>query len=428
MESWATYFERPITPAEIYLYDHLMRQARTVEPPVVIEHFRQLFIEGTSSNYPLVVKALEWIVNAPFAQSEFKFILNRSYYIIINAWCESGRNRVFIPTLIDVVLSSPVKSSAPLKNRYLWELVQEFAASKQYQALRRFAWTIRFDSTSKARISDKPSSSLETILCRYPYVYEYNLLTQDSTVEQRNTIQAMRKKAQLQYDLDLSRYVAYHRSRAYRSHRSTSTLGTNNVTVMPSMNPTLLSDKHLHRALSQYIGKVDGRNTQRDLANCFLTYCRWSRSYHEFKGDLYEYLMMAMGPRFGGQRFGQKLSDRLQSTLYQYDHQPPTSALFHETCKSLLNFLVVESPQNPDHANFIDLIGNLGSIVTVSILLKIILLCEQAKPWLERRFAILFNHYADRPKSDVEWLVESMETLNVAMSTNFSNLRTLATT
>ncbi|MEM9214134.1 MAG: hypothetical protein AAGD25_07270 [Cyanobacteria bacterium P01_F01_bin.150] len=415
MDSWAHYFERPTTPAEVYLYDHLMREARTAEPARVVEHFRQLFVDGISYSNPRAVKALEWIVNAPFSGSEFKFILNRSYYIVINAWRESSRNRVFIPALIDTILTSPVNPNSPIRNRHLWQLTQHFIQSDQYQALRRLALTVRSENQGKKELTAKSGNvPLETIIYRYPYVYEHNLLTQDSTIEQRHTVQAMRQEAQTKYDLDLSRYMAYHRSSSYRD-----------VVAFPAKNPTFLSDERLNRALSQYTGKVDGRNTQRDLANCFLTYSKWTRSYSEFKGDLYDYLTLSMGPWFGGQRFGSKLSNRLYSTLSHYDDKLPTNALFQETCKSLLDFLVVESQQNPEHTNFIDMLGNLGATLTINVLLKIILLCEQAKPWLERRFAVLFNHYGDRPQSDVKWLVESMETLNVAMSTNFSNLRGL---
>lgn len=414
MDSWAHYFERPTTPAEIYLYDHLMREARTVEPVRVVEHFRQLFVDGVSYSNPRAMKALEWIVNAPFSRSEFKFILNRSYYIVINAWRESSRNRIFIPALIDTVLASPITPDGSIPNYHLWQLTQHFIQSEQYQALKRLALTIRSESRGKEAQTKPSNGPLEMMIHRYPYVYEHNLLTQDSTVEQRHTVQSMRNEAQAKYDLELSRYVAYHRSSSYR-----------NVAIFPAKNPTLLSDDRLNRALSQYVGKVDGHNTQRDLANCFLTYSKWTRSYSEFKGDLYDYLTLSMGSWFSGQRFGSRLSDRLFSTLSQYDHKPPTNALFQETCKSLLNFLVVESPQKPEHTNLIDLLGNLGATLTISVLLKIILLCDQAKPWLERRFAILFNHYGDRPQTDVKWLVESMETLNVAMSTNFSNLRGL---
>lgn len=415
MDSWAHYFERPTTPAEIYLYDHLMREARTLEPAKMIEHFRQLFVDGVSYSNPRAVKALEWIANAPFSRSEFKFIVNRSYYIVINAWRESSRNRVFIPALIDIMLTSPVKLNSSVRNKSLWHLIQHFIQSEQYQALQRLGLTIRSHNQTKERQTKPKQVPLETIIHRYPYVYEYNLLTQDSTVEQRHTIQAMRTEAQAKFDMDLSRYVAYHRSSSYRD-----------VVVFPTQNPTLLSDERLNHALSHYVGKIDGQNTQRDLANCFLTYSKWTRSYAELKEDLYNYLTLSMGPWFRGQRFGSRLSDRLFSTLTQYDDTPPTNALFQETCKSLINFLVVESPQSPEHTNFIDMLGNLGATLTISVLLKIILLCKQAKPWLERRFAILFNHYGDRPQTDVKWLVDSMETLNVAMSTNFSNLRGLS--
>ncbi|NET10983.1 MAG: hypothetical protein F6K16_41130 [Symploca sp. SIO2B6] len=323
---------------------------------------------------------------------------------------------MYIPALIDAVLSAPSTCHSSTTRQHLQQLVKDFVESEQYQALRRVALAIRSDR-SRHLNSSRPNNtglSLETIIHRYPYVYEYNFLTQDSTVEQRQTIQTIRQDAQEKYDLDLSRYMAYRQSMSYR-----------NVAVLPAKNPTLLSSEQLNYALFHYKGKVDGKNTQRDLANCFLTYCRWTRSYHDFKGDLYDYLTMTLAPLFKGQRFGQKLSDRLQATLSHYDQRPPTTLLLNETCQSLLDFLVVESLQKPDHRNFIDLLGNLGTTLTISLLLKILLICGQAKPWLEQRFAILFNHYSDRPQNDVTWLVEAMETLNVAMSTNFSRIRGL---
>jgi hypothetical protein len=88
----------------------------------------------------------------------------------------------------------------------------------------------------------------------------------------------------------------------------------------------------------------------------------------------------------------------------------------------LLNFLVVESPQKPNHFIFVDLISNIGSTLTTGLLLKIVLICRKVKPCLEKRFSILFNHYELCRRDGVQWLVEAMETLNLALSTNFSTI------
>jgi hypothetical protein len=93
-----------------------------------------------------------------------------------------------------------------------------------------------------------------------------------------------------------------------------------------------------------------------------------------------------------------------------------------QTCRQLFNFLVVESTQRPEHFVFVDLISNLGPVQTTGLLLKIVLLSHQVKPDLERRFAILFNHYESQVVDEIRWLVKSLENLNVALITNFGNV------
>ncbi len=55
--------------------------------------------------------------------------------------------------------------------------------------------------------------------------------------------------------------------------------------------------------------------------------------------------------------------------------------------------MVVESPEQPKHFVFYDLINNQGARMVTGLLLKIVLFCPKAKPYLEQRFSILFNHY-----------------------------------
>ncbi|OZH53757.1 hypothetical protein AFK68_15560, partial [Hydrocoleum sp. CS-953] len=96
----------------------------------------------------------------------------------------------------------------------------------------------------------------------------------------------------------------------------------------------------------------------------------------------------------------------------------PNDFLILGTCKKLLNFIVIDSLEQPKHFVFYDLINNLGTIRVIGILLKIVLFCRQAKPYLEQKFSILFKHYQGSTSGKVWWLVKSMETLNVALSTN----------
>ncbi|NET47941.1 MAG: hypothetical protein F6K09_04275 [Merismopedia sp. SIO2A8] len=88
----------------------------------------------------------------------------------------------------------------------------------------------------------------------------------------------------------------------------------------------------------------------------------------------------------------------------------------------MLNFLVVDNAKCPQHFVFVDLITNLGPIKAMGLLLRIVLFCSKVRPYLERRCSILFSHYETSDQTAVRWLVYALETLNIALVTNFGNL------
>jgi hypothetical protein len=69
-----------------------------------------------------------------------------------------------------------------------------------------------------------------------------------------------------------------------------------------------------------------------------------------------------------------------------------------------------------------DMISNMGTTKTIGLLLKLVLVCSKVKPYLEKRFSILFNHYESFTREGASWLVRSLEKVNVAFSVNFGNL------
>ncbi|NEP19691.1 MAG: hypothetical protein F6J97_22845, partial [Leptolyngbya sp. SIO4C1] len=44
------------------------------------------------------------------------------------------------------------------------------------------------------------------------------------------------------------------------------------------------------------------------------------------------------------------------------------------------------------------------------------------RPYLERRFSVLFGHYEASSQEAVSWLIKVLENLNVALSLNFGSL------
>jgi hypothetical protein len=406
VNSWSGHIQRAETPAETRFYSHLLQQAKSLHPREAIAVFQGLLAGNRSSEFPELTSALHAILQYGFIAQDFRFILNRSCYIYINTWFQTASHRFYIPEFIDIFEALPSSTVNTPLGKHLATLLSEFLSSPQYTALRCLSIAIKADW--EIHQTEPNDELLEGIIKRYPYIYRHKLLTKDSSIDQRRIIRTMQREAQQKFDVELSCYSSY--------------LKFNNVIPLkaPAKNPTLLQAPHLNYAIHQFTGKVDGKNTHRDLAHQFLTYSQWTRSYRELKSDLYEYLAPAIHSRFGKHHFNQRLETCLLETLEYYDHESPSDLLIAETCKKLLNFLTVESPHRPEHSNFIDLIGNVGATLTIALLLKIVLLCRQAKPWLERRLSILFHHYSSRPQSDVAWLVEALENANVALSTNFS--------
>ena len=92
------------------------------------------------------------------------------------------------------------------------------------------------------------------------------------------------------------------------------------------------------------------------------------------------------------------------------------------TSSQLMNFLVVENGKKPEHYVFVDMISNMGVTRTMGLLLKVVLVSGKVKPYLEKRFSILFNHYESFTKDGVPWLVKSLENLQLAFSVHFGKV------
>ena len=49
-------------------------------------------------------------------------------------------------------------------------------------------------------------------------------------------------------------------------------------------------------------------------------------------------------------------------------------------------------------------------------------MCRKVKPYLDKRFAILFNHYESFSRDGVPWLVKALEHLQLAFSVHFGQV------
>ena len=420
--SWTNCSYRPIGPEEQQIYDHLLYWIDIETPSQMIERIQALFIEGI--NYPdaAVAAALERVTASALAAEEFRFVLNRCCHILINRWqarCPAGsasrsQSQAAIPQLIRVFETAPTSTVRSRSLRRLRELVKQFRETEQYLTLQRLAQVLEQPDPADA---NRP---LGTLIRRYPYLYEHCLLSEDSAQEQQHTVKGIQTQVQRQFEIDLSQYITYQVRRSQIASRIVAPASPR--LIYPVSNPTLLKDQELDRAVQHYVGRVQGSHSYRDLACSFLAQTGDEPLFRNFKDDLYEYITASIDREYGQRTFYNQLYSHLETSLNDSNDQRLNDFLLVRICSQLLNFLVVESPQHPQHFVFIDLIMNLGPMLTTGLLLKIVLLCRTVKPYLARRLSILFSHYEGYSRETVQWLVLALENVNVALSTNFGTV------
>lgn len=405
-----------IIPEEQKIYQHLLNLVQVESPAQMIKRFQALFIEGV--NYPEteILTTLDQITASHHTEQEFKFFLNRCCHILINRWHMQPQMHTAIPELIALFEHLPTRyrtiSFREKGIRRLQQLVKQFTESEHYSVLRRLTQVIL--QSESHHNWQKP---LSVLMRRYPYLYEHCLLSEDSTSEHQWTVKKIKAEVEKKFELDLSRYVTYQ----VRCNQVVQTELTTNI-IQPVTNPTLLSEKKLNAALKQFTGKVEGNYTYQEFAQLFLKYSSQASCFGAFKDNLYEYLISGIDRDYGKRQFHKRLHNHLQNTLSSADEQKLDEFLLVRTCSQLLNFLVVESSASPQHFTLIDLIGNQGTLVATGLLLKIVLICNKIKPYLAKRFSILFNHYESASTNGVMWLVEALEQFNVAHSIHFGNI------
>ncbi|KPQ39058.1 MAG: hypothetical protein ACLFM4_12595 [Phormidium sp.] len=403
--------------AEQDLYDHLLDLVKVEAPERLLERFRTLFVQGSGYPDPEIASIIQSIVSLEQAEDEFNSVLNRCCHILINHWQMETKHQPAIPELVNIISDSGDRRMQSRDARRIQNLLQQFKNSDEYLTLQRLVQVVDRNKASEQPPEQRP---LGTLIGRYPYLYAHSLLGEGSSYEHQQTVQKLQAQRQKQYEVHLSKYVAYKVKRAQLARQNPKLLKNPRI-IQPVRNPTLLGDRELYVAVKQFSGRAEGAYTYKDLAQTFRTHTSQTRTYREFKEDLFEYLITTIDEDYGRRLFYDKLHQHLMNTLPQCDDQKPTDFLVVRTCSQLLNFLVVESPQNPNHYVLIDLLSNIGPTFVMALLLKILLICRKVRPYLEKRFSILFDHYDQSTREAVRWLIESLENLQVALSTNFGS-------
>ncbi|WP_339377337.1 hypothetical protein [Merismopedia glauca] len=410
-------YQHDFQTPEQQVYDHLLFCVHSESPQQLMERFRLLFLSNAAYPHEQVNAALEKIIFSRQAEAEFPLFLNRCCYILVNYWQMKPETQAAVPYLVKTLENTPTTNNVyARKHKRLLQLVKLFILTPQFNKLQCLAELITTPPERQQQpVSQEP---LKRFIRRYPYLYQYYLLADDSSYEQQQAVRKMQARTQEKFEIQLSQYVTYQMRLGQLTRQGVSASQAQRL-IHPVNNPTLLSEKELGKAIAHFTGKIDGVYTYQEVAHRFQAYSAHLPAYKNFKDSLYQYLISTINTSYGERHFNQRLYQHLQNILPDCDRNKVDEFILVRTCNQLLNFLIVDSPQNLNHFVFIDLISNLGSPKTIGLILKILLLCRKVKPQLEKRLTILFNHYESSSTEGLPWLITSLENLNVAYSLHF---------
>ncbi|WP_309736562.1 hypothetical protein [Chamaesiphon sp. OTE_75_metabat_556] len=402
---------------EQIIYEHFIHVVRTETPSKVLERFRTLFIEGVNYSDSRILATIESLAFERTAEQSFPLIINRCCYIIVNYWQMQPGGHVPVATLVGMLEHlHDVRMTYSRVVRRLRQLLHIYLQSDDYPKLKRLNFVLNGDISTKNTIAERP---LGTLINRYPYLYEHSLVSEERTFENVETIKRVQRDLRREQEINLSHYLTYQ----VRRSRIKAQLGREAADNLPTVvNPTLLSTKELGMAFGHFAGKAEGDATYQDLSRGFVSHLEMQPIVKTFKGDLFDYIVSGVNPSYGKRSFNDRLYKAIYSISPDRDYQRLDEIGLLRVCTHVLNHLVIESPSNPQHFVFMDMINNLGSVFTTGLLLKVVLICQKVKPLLESRLSILFNHYESSQCKGVPWLVKSLENWNVAGAIHFGKV------
>ena len=402
---------------EQIVYEHFLYVVKTETPVRVLERFRSLFIEGVNYSDNRIWTTIETLAFERTAEQNFPLIINRCCYILVNHWQMQPSGQLPVASLVAMLANlNDVRMTYSRVVRRLRQLLQLYLQSDDSPKLKRLNEVLNGTTSAKDTVGER---QLGTLINRYPYLYEHSLVSEERTFENVETIKRVQRGLRKQQETNLSHYLTYQ----VRRSRIKAQLGRDAADDLPSvLNPTLLSTKELGMAFGQFAGKAEGNATYQDLSRGFVSHLQMQPIIKTFKGDLYDYIVSGVDSSYGRRSFNDRLYKTIDAILPDRDNQRLDELGLLRTCTHVLNHLVVESPRNPQHFIFMDMISNLGAVFTTGLLLKIVLICQKVKPLLESRLSILFNHYESSQCKGVPWLVRSLENWNVAGAIHFGKI------
>ncbi|NER94070.1 MAG: hypothetical protein F6J86_09560 [Symploca sp. SIO1B1] len=361
-----------------------IQQVKQAAPELVLQKFKQLFIEPTQVVDSQLQQALIKIAVSG-AEETFLNTFKRSIYILLNNW-NAARKEQYTQELVQLIainLDHKEVSPRNMKILQLWR--RNFIASQDYQELLQL--TLKINDHQSSNWSQRYNS----------YLLVYQSVDQKKSLKQKTTAKTRSLALKKEFRSQLAMYTAR--------------LSVTGQQSGNSPNPTVIGKKVL--SLIKKILQKRSSFSYTNLARIFINQAQ-DICYKDFKHNLLNYLFYSLNDQDLDQTAKKQLIQYLDNLYDSYHTQPWDNQLLLRTCNRLIEYLITVNQANPSPL-FIYLVTQGRDLTLAIILLKLVLLCPQSRTNLECRIAQLIEHYQSQSASDCQWLINFLEVLQVTL-------------
>jgi hypothetical protein len=380
-------YSQGIEQAQQRIYEFFLEIVRRKSPDAVLADFKNLFINFSESHNPEITEALDQILTA-YNEKEFFYTLRRCCYILINNWTVSN-NRVSIQSLIDIFNHPSIhKKPKSIKLRTIRIWLQMFIGSEDFQSLQLFTLHLESQNNQDQKWGNRFAS----------YLLAYQYTNPASPLEQRQAANLLAQKMKDKFKFDLAMYTAR--------------VGNHLSLQNHQINPTSLSNNVIN-LVTLMLTKKSVLNCQK-LSISFLENIK-DLSYQEFKISLLKYLDFSITDAEISEAVQTKLRDGLLEFKSNHDDYPVNISLILKTTKYLISEITICDRNQPTEL-FNVLLHHTNPINLVVFLLKILLLNESVRPYLELRVASIIKYYSQYSESKCKSVIAFIDMLNIALA------------
>jgi hypothetical protein len=376
------------------IYKFLGEIVQKWSPEDVLQEFKILFIDCLDS-VDLNSAPSIYAIFSENNEQEFRHTLKRCCYIIINNW-DSQRKYKYIKELVELFLNYKIKiwtaESCSNKINIFQRWLINFVNSNDYEELNLFA--LRHNEQNKSHWTNRYTT--------------YSLVAQSfdrkNPKEQQESALKLSKQMKDKFKFELAMYIA--RSQSAKSSETR------------YRNPTILGDNVLH--LIKKIVLKKGAFSHENIANIFLKQTQ-NQTFKDFKDSLQKYLVFSVERQYFVETLKQQLSDKLLPWKKEYDEKPISKELLLRSCNRVIDCLTTEKGREPSPL-FVLLLSQGNPLTLVVVLLKIILICKNARSHLEIRMAELIGYYNKYPEEECQWVINFIEIFNITFAIYAENV------